>query len=188
MKSILTSVVALVLCTIAAQAQTSSPQTLTGDPGAMLIGTFQVQTPVSIEINGKRKVGDVSHEVFVLRTSAGSVEYALSTTSIVPNEGLEIDFFGTREIYRQLANGAVVEAARLGYMPPAGTQTTKVWFESKVQRVGSGIATRFVPCSSYDGVSRSFSVAFAGGEATVTETTGTLIAPTACSTTESVIE
>lgn len=179
MKHVLSLFSAFVLVTVAALAQYPTLHTLPGDPNATQIGQMSVSTEVTYTYFGKKQGERIGVEIMVWRTSMGGVEYTMSTPSIAPETGLAIDYIPTQEIYRQIATNAVAEGVRYGYMPPAGTQMTKVWYESNVERIGTGIATRFMACASWQPVSRDYSVSFTNGVATIVDLSTTSF-PNSC--------
>lgn len=168
MKSITSFVAALVLITVTAHAQDPAIHPIP-TAGAMLIAQVPMTTTVSIEVLGKVKSDRVSNHLFVWRTPTGITEFSLGTSTMTPESGLEIDYIATKPIFHQIAANAAAEGARLGFLPPSGTQLTKVWYESNVERTGSGIMTRFNACSVYEMVARDYQVSFVNGVATVTD-------------------
>jgi len=185
MKSFISVVAALVLFTVVAKAQ--DPIHPIPTQGATLIAQLPMSTTVWVEVYGKVKSDKVSNHLFVWRTGTGAVEFSLGTSTMMPETGLEIDYIGTQQIFHQVASNAVAEGARLGFIPPSGTQTTKVWYESNVERIGSGIATRFAACTSFTMVARDYSVSFNNGSATVTDLSTTNY-PFGCSAPSSTVQ
>lgn len=175
MKNLVSLVAALFFVTIAAQAQMALPN----DPGATFLGPMMVTTHVEIEILGKKKASSVSNEVLVYRTTTDGIAFVMSTHSITPLAGGDIDMIPTKEIFRQISTNAVVTAAQQGRFGMSGVHATNVWIESNVMRYGSGAGTRFEACAVSDDVSRDYVLSFDNGMPVVHDMTTTSY-PTAC--------
>jgi hypothetical protein len=186
MKSFISVVAALVLVTVVAQAQDPTIHPIPV-AGATLVAEIPMSTTVSIEVLGKVKSDKVSNHLFVWRTATGQTQFSLGTSSMTPEIGLEIDYIPTKEIFRQVSANAVAVGAQMGFLPPAGTQQTKVWYESSVERTGSGLATRFAACPSYTMVARDYAVTFVDGQAMVTDLSTTSY-PNGCGAPSSTIQ
>jgi hypothetical protein len=172
MKTLISFFAAFVLFTVAAQSQTGLNY-LPGDPTATLIATMPIVTNVTVDFNGKKKGENVQTEIMVWRTSSGGTQFTVNTPTIAPMTGTDIDYLPTTEIFRQVSTNAVREGALRGYFPPVGTESTKVWYESNVERTGSGLTTRFAACSSWVPVARDYTVDFNNGSPIVTDLTTT---------------
>lgn len=135
------------LAATAAKAQTS---------GAVQIGSMTVAVPVSAvqnpEVNpyqaststGSRYIS----EVLIFRTTAGQIEYAMKANNIqvVDADGSTTDGIATQDVITKLSEAAVAQGYLYGYVQVDAN--SKVWSENCVVRTGSGVYTRFAPCSS----------------------------------------
>lgn len=134
------------LAATAAKAQTS---------GAVQIGSMTVTVPVSSiqsptvnPYQASTSTSDYIGEVLILRTSTGQIEYAMkaSNIQIVGSDGSTIDGIATEQVMTKLAEAAVAQGYLYGYVE--ADANSKVWSENCVVRTGSGVYTRFAPCSS----------------------------------------
>jgi hypothetical protein len=181
MKTLFSFVAAFVLFTVVAQAQGTSLTALPGDPGATLVSRITFPT----QVFAKEKNTTIQAEIFVWRTSANTTALTLTTPSILPMDGM-IDYVATQEIFRQISTNAVRETALRGFYG-TGSQATKVWYESNVERNGSGVQTRFAACATNTPVARDYTVSFNNGNPIVTDLS-TMTYPFACGSSSGVIQ
>jgi hypothetical protein len=147
MRLLTTLFVAALVFSTTALAQSTSP--LPNDPGAVVLGTFTVNTAI---LNGgtgsngqplarakaKPATGDVIAEITFMRTSSGKINYMIKSETIELIGGAKD--WSTRGIYNHLADAAVVHGTNAGITSCStgcSSTVTTVWAHSCVERNGN---------------------------------------------------
>jgi hypothetical protein len=178
----LITTLALVLLVVA----TASAQGHPTDPGAVLIGTFQVTISVgnggsvfTTSRTGIRSTTTSTEEcqiktnVTVWRTSTGAIDYIIDASSITYVGSCGSLGLTTADIFSLLSQAAVYQGIQLGYSScptDCSTQTpTRVFAALCVRRTGSGTSTHFEPCDMSSFCYREYTICCVNGTPQVTE-------------------
>ncbi len=139
------------------------------DPNASLLCSLEVTVALSPTppMQGL-SVSQVIHDICVWRTSTGRVDYVVKTESIrFVGNCADADSISTADLFDLLAQADISQGIALGYtpcgVPCSESETTRVYADACVQRVGSGCTTQFIACAGSGYCSRRYSVCCPNG-------------------------
>lgn len=138
------------------------------DPNASLLCSLEVTVALSVPPIQGASVSQVIHDICVWRTSAGRVEYVINVESIrFSGNCADADSISTADLFDLLAQADISQGIALGYATCGDlcgdTETTRVYEDACVQRVGSGCATQFTVCAGSGFCSRRYNVCCPNG-------------------------
>lgn len=139
------------------------------DPSASLLCSLEVTVALSATppVEGL-SVSQVIHDICVWRTSTGRVDYVVKTESIrFVGNCPDADGISTADLFDLLAQADISQGIALGYTPCGiscdDTETSRVYADACVQRVGSGCSTQFAVCVGSGYCGRHYNVCCPNG-------------------------
>jgi len=144
------------------------------DPNAPMVDMFPISVHITADVSGipdlSRTNGgfDVITVLGGFRTQSGKIEYQIMTDSIRFNGPDDlINNTPTAKVYASLAREAMIQGVMRGWTPAPDCATpwyANVYSEPCVRRMGTGAATRFIPCDRVNFSTWKYSICHNAGD------------------------